>query len=72
MIKEIGKITIYVNNVEEAKKLGFVPFEGFPDIDKTYTSNVLEIFGHRLIKNERSDSKYFYDFWIDQNQILKF
>lgn len=54
----------FKNNVEEAKKLGFVPFEGFPDIDKTYTSNVLEIFGHRLIKNERSDSKYFYDFWM--------
>ena len=54
----------FKNNVEEAKKLGFVPFEGFPDIDKIYTSNVLEIFGHRLIKNERSDSKYFYDFWM--------
>ena len=52
------------NNVEEAQKKGFVLFEGFPDINKVYSSNVLDIFGHRLIKNERSDSKFFYDFWM--------
>ncbi|HFK5575350.1 hypothetical protein M2T28_03805 [Elizabethkingia miricola] len=51
-------------NVEEAQKKGFVLFEGFPDIDKIYSSNVLDIFGHRLIKNERTDSKFFYEFWM--------
>lgn len=50
--------------VEEAKKNGFLLFEGFPDVNKVYDSNVLDIFGHRLIKNERSDSKFLYDFWM--------
>lgn len=49
--------------VEEAKKLGFEHYEGFPDTDKSYTENVLQIFGQRLIKSERTDSKDFYDFW---------
>ncbi|MGX9986847.1 hypothetical protein [Soonwooa purpurea] len=52
--------------VEEAKKKGFLLFEGFPDVNKVYDSNVLDIFGHRLIKNERIDSKYFYEFWMIQ------
>ncbi|GGG43848.1 hypothetical protein [Epilithonimonas arachidiradicis] len=50
--------------VEKAKKSGFLLFEGFPDVNKVYNSNVLDIFGHRLIKNERNDSKFFYDFWM--------
>ncbi|MFV5696859.1 hypothetical protein ACM55H_00695 [Flavobacterium sp. ZT3R17] len=49
--------------VEEAKKLGFVHYEGFPDTDKIYTENVIEIFGQRLMRSERSDLKDFYDFW---------
>ncbi|WP_395058109.1 hypothetical protein [Flavobacterium sp.] len=49
--------------VEEAKKLGFVHYEGFPDINKVYTENVIEIFGQRLMRSERPDLKDFYDFW---------
>jgi hypothetical protein len=51
--------------VEEAKKLGFVHYEGFPDTskDKVYTENVIEIFGQRLVRSERPDLKDFYDFW---------
>lgn len=49
--------------VKKAAELGFVSYEGFPDIDKTYTENVIEIFGQRLIKSERVDTKAFYDFW---------
>lgn len=49
--------------VEEAKKLGFQHYEGFPDTKKVYSENVLQIFGQRLIKSERTDSKDFYDFW---------
>ena len=56
--------------VEEAKKLGFEHYEGFPNTDKVYTENVLQIFGQRLIKSERTDSKDFYDFWnVDVNKV---
>ena len=55
--------------VEEAKKLGFVHYEGFPDINKIYTENVIEIFGQRLMRSERPDLKDFYDFWnINQSK----
>lgn len=51
--------------VEDAKKLGFVHYEGFPDTskDKMYTENVIEIFGQRLMRSERPDLHDFYDFW---------
>lgn len=35
----------------------------FPDIAKTYTENVLDIFGQRLIKTERPDLQKYLDFW---------
>jgi hypothetical protein len=49
--------------VEEAKKFGFMHYEGFPDTDKIYTENVIEIFGQRLMRSERPDLQDFYDFW---------
>ena len=49
--------------VEEAKKDGFSPYTEFPILDKEYTENVLEIFGQRIMKSERSDISDFYDFW---------
>lgn len=49
--------------VDEAKKQGFIHYEGFPDTDKIYTENVIEIFGQRLIRSDRPDLKNFYDFW---------
>ncbi|MFN3589820.1 MAG: HIRAN domain-containing protein [Spirosomataceae bacterium] len=49
--------------VEEAKKDGFFPYTEFPDYKKEYTENVLEIFGQRIMKSERSDVSDFYDFW---------
>lgn len=57
--------------VEEAKKLGFVHYEGFPDTSKNkiYTENVIEIFGQRLMRSERPDLQDFYNFWnIDQRK----
>ena len=39
--------------VEEAQKEGFTPYVDFPDTEKVYSENVLEIFGQRLIKTER-------------------
>jgi len=51
--------------LKEAKKLGFVHYESFPDTseDKIYTENVIEIFGQRLMRSERPDLQDFYDFW---------
>lgn len=55
--------------VEEAKKLGFIHYEGFPDTDKVYTENVIEIFGQRLMRSERPDLQDFYNFWnVDLNK----
>ncbi len=51
------------SGVEVAKKLGFEHYEGLPDTSKEYFENVLQIFGQRLIKSERLDSKDFFDFW---------
>lgn len=49
--------------VETAMKEGFSPYINFPDVDKVYSENVLEIFGQRLIKTERADIQRYYDFW---------
>ncbi len=48
---------------EKGKEEGFAPYTEFPEIDKTYTENVLEIFAQRLTKSERPDIKDFYSFW---------
>ncbi|SFU53397.1 HIRAN domain-containing protein [Pustulibacterium marinum] len=49
--------------LDKAKKLGFGYYEGFPDTNKVYTENILEIFGQRIMRSERNDIKNFYDFW---------
>ena len=49
--------------IEAAKKDGFSPYTEFPDVDKEYSENVLEVFGQRIMKSERSDISDFYDFW---------
>ena len=50
-------------NLEKAKEQGFISYTGFPDTDKKYTENVLEIFAQRLLKSERKDLSEFYEFW---------
>jgi hypothetical protein len=51
----------------KAQKEGFVPYTEFPDIDSEYNKNVLDVFGQRIMKSERTDVSNFYDFWeIDQ------
>ena len=57
------RFSYYLKNVEEAKKDGFSPYTEFPDISKVYTENVLEVFGQRITKSERSDISDFLDFW---------
>lgn len=49
--------------VNEAEKEGFTPYIDFPDTEKEYKENVLEIFGQRLIKSERTDQQKYLDFW---------
>lgn len=49
--------------IMEAEKEGFTPYIDFPDINKEYKENVLEIFGQRLIKSERTDQQKYLDFW---------
>lgn len=51
------------NNLVEAKKMGFKHYEGFPDTEKVYSENVLDIFGQRIVRSERNDVNDFYDFW---------
>ena len=51
------------DGVKEAQKEGFTPYVDFPDTERTYDENVLDIFGQRLIKTERPDSKKYLDFW---------
>ncbi len=55
--------------VDVAKKDGFSPYTEFPDFDKEYTNNVLEVFGQRIMKSERSDISDFYDFWEIDNKF---
>jgi hypothetical protein len=56
--------------VEEAEKFGFSIYEGFPDTSTTYSNNVIEIFGQRIMRSERNDIKDFYDFWLIDKKHL--
>lgn len=49
--------------LDEAYKEGFSLYTDFPEADKTYTDNVLDVFGQRLIKTDRADINRFLDFW---------
>jgi HIRAN domain len=51
------------DKVEKAKQEGFSSYTEFPDTDKVYNGNVLDIFSQRLTKSERIDIQVFYDFW---------
>lgn len=51
------------DGLEAAKKDGFVIYPDFPDEDKVYTDNVLDIFGQRLNKSEREDIHKYYTYW---------
>jgi len=46
-----------------ADQIGFVPYADFPNLDKEYSQNVLEVFALRLNKPERPDIQQYYDFW---------
>jgi hypothetical protein len=52
-----------LDGVSKAKEEGFSLYEGFPQLDKIYHENILQIFGQRIVQSERSDLDDFYDFW---------
>jgi hypothetical protein len=63
-IKKSGVTFSYIeHNVEEANKDGFTTYTEFPDIHKTYSENVVDIFSQRLIKTDRGDIGNFLSFW---------
>ena len=72
-IKSNASATIFKyikDGVEEAKKEGFVCYPDFPEIEKTYDTNVLRILSQRLNDSERTDINHYYDFWeIPQNCV---
>lgn len=57
------RFSYLADGVEEAKKFGFTNYDGFPDLNKVYTDNVIEIFGQRIMRSERHDVDDFFKFW---------
>ena len=51
------------DGLDEAKKEGFITYTDFPEEDRIYNMNVLDIFGQRLNKSEREDIKKYYAYW---------
>lgn len=51
------------DGVSRAKDDGFVPYPDFPETDKIYSEDVLDIFGQRLNKSEREDIIKYYSYW---------
>src|SRR5574344_343045 len=72
-IKSNASVTIFKyvkDGVVEAKEKGFVCYPDFPNIEKTYDTNVLRILSQRLNEPARTDIKLYYDFWeIPQNCV---
>ncbi len=48
---------------QAAEQSGFTPYAGFPNLNETYTTNVLDIFSQRLTRSERPDIDKYYAFW---------
>lgn len=57
------RFSYLIEGVKSAKLDGFSPYTEFPDLNKEYFENVLEVFGQRIMKSERTDISDFYDFW---------
>jgi hypothetical protein len=62
-ITEGARFNYDVVGVKKAQKDGFTSYTDFPDLNKEYKDNVLDVFGQRLTKSERSDIQNYYDFW---------
>ncbi|MDR2170694.1 MAG: HIRAN domain-containing protein [Planctomycetaceae bacterium] len=53
----------YLIDQKKADEIGFTSYVAFSDLTKTYTKNVLDTFGHRLINPIREDIQKYYDYW---------
>jgi hypothetical protein len=51
------------NGVKDASMDGFRPYPEFPEISRTYSEDVIEIFGQRIIRSDRNDISEFLRFW---------
>ena len=49
--------------VIKAKRMGFVSFPAFPETDKIYDENIINILSKRINDPNRSDIKEYYQFW---------
>ena len=68
-MKSSGFTFSYIKDgVSKAISDGFSMYPDFPDPNKEYKENVLDIFSSRLTNPERSDTQKYYDFWgIDKD-----
>lgn len=57
------RFSYIMEGVKAAQKDGFTAYTEFSDLNREYTENVLEVFGQRIMKSERSDISDFYNFW---------
>lgn len=54
----------YLDEAEQAKEQGFICYPEFPDLNKEYSQNILEIISTRIIRSSReTDKKRYLDFW---------
>lgn len=66
---EGGYLFNYLPVAKELVFKEFAPYLEFQDLDKTYNSNVVDIFATRLMKTDRIDIRKFFDFWaIDERK----
>lgn len=68
--KEVYEFHYFPEEVDKALEYGFSPYTEFPDVNKIYNGNVLEVFAQRLTKSERPDIQKFYDFWEIKPELV--
>jgi hypothetical protein len=51
------------DGVKKVKEKGFTCYSDFPDLNKKYNANVLNIFSQRINNSDRTDIQKYYDFW---------
>jgi hypothetical protein len=53
----------YLISREQKDKIRFTPYWGFPDMDKEYDTDVIDVFALRLTDFKREDIQNYYDYW---------
>lgn len=61
----------YTEVANQAKEEGFTAYVDFPNLNETYTENVLEKFSQRLTKTDRNDYKKFLSFWEIDKELAE-